>query len=82
MFPTNTDIYIWIHYRYKNNILPVIPCLITSYILDNPDKLKIYLDKNLNVNKMLDYIAQEYTKSKNNKILDLIIDYVEGKHES
>lgn len=74
-----TDIYIWIHYRYQNNILPIIPCLITTYILDNPNKLEIYLDKKLNVNKMLDYIASEYKNSKSNKILEMIIDYVEGK---
>ena len=79
---SNTDIYIWIHYRYKNNILPVIPCLITTYILNNPNKLNLYLDKKLNVNKLLDYIAKEYKDKKTNEILNMIIDYVEGKDES
>lgn len=82
MIPTNTDIYIWIHYRYKNNILPVIPCLITTYILEHPDKLNLYLDKKLNINKLLEYIASSYKDKKTNEILNMIVEYVEGKNES
>ena len=79
---SNTDIYVWIHFRYKNNVLPIIPCLLTTYILDNPEKLILYLDKKLNVDKLLDYVASEYKKTKSNKILEMIIEYVEGKDES
>lgn len=75
---TGTDIYIWTHSKYKNNILPEVPCLITTYLLANPNKVSIYLRKDLNVNKLLSVIAEAYSTNNSIKILDTIINYVEG----
>lgn len=75
---TGTDIYIWTHSKYKNNILPEVPCLITTYLLSNPDKVSTYLRKDLNVNKLLSVIAEAYSANNSVKILDTIINYVEG----
>ncbi len=73
----NTDIAIWIRNKYQNNIIPRIPEYITSYLLDNPNKINLYFNKDIKLNTMLDFIALEYKKNPNVKTIDLIIKYVE-----
>lgn len=73
-----TDIYVWSHTKYKNNIIPEIPCLITSYLIDNPDKVNKYLNKKLSVDKLLESVALVYSKTQNPNLLKMIIEYVES----
>ena len=79
MIINNIDINIWVHNRFKNNIIPVLPCLITTYLISNPEKLNLYLDKKLNVNKLLTHIASVYKDNKQLKLIDLITNYVENQ---
>ena len=78
LYLSNTDYYVWMHYKYKNTVFPILPELITSYIIDNPDKLDLYLDKKVKVDKLLEYVANKYKESKENKLLDYVIEFVEG----
>ena len=76
---SNTDIAIWIENKYKNNLYPELPKMITSYIIDNPDKLDLYLDKNIDTNKLFDHLYTTFKKTKKiNRVMKDIIAIVEG----
>ncbi len=76
------EINYFIHNKFKNNVLPRIPDLITSYLIDNPDKIDLYFDKNLNVDSILKYLASAFKETKNIKLLDEIVKYVEVHNET
>ncbi len=78
----NTDIKVWIHNKYQNNIIPRIPELITTYLLENKDKLNLYFNKNITINELLNYISKEFKNNPNAKLIDLITSYVEKNNES
>ena len=49
-------IYIAIHIRYANPIFPNLPILLTSYLLQNPEKKPLYLNPNISLSNLLKHL--------------------------
>lgn len=75
---SNEDIYIWINYKYKNCIFLDLPQRLIFYLLNNPDKVDIYLDKNINVKTILTKLADSYKENRNMNLLEEVIKIIEG----
>lgn len=66
-------IYNVINKKYQNNIIPNIPKLLVTYLLKNPDKIELYLRKEITIDNLLKNI--KYDKKTN--ILEKISKFVE-----
>ena len=75
---TNTDIYVWVHYRYQNPIIPRLPDLITSYLIENPNKMDYYFNPNITVSNLIKHLANSYSKNKEMNLLEEIKLFMEG----
>ncbi len=62
-----------INKKYQNNIIPNIPKLLVTYLLKNPDKIELYLRKEITIDNLLKNI--KYDKKTN--ILEKISKFVE-----
>lgn len=69
-----------IKHKYNNFILPEIVDIIKNYIFQNNDLHQLYLNKNINVEKLIKYIVFSKTESITEKfIFESIRSYIEGK---
>lgn len=75
---TNTDIYVWAHYKYQNQIIPILPDLITSYLLEYPNKMDYYFNPNITVFDLIKHLANSYSKSQEMDLLEEIKLFMEG----
>ena len=75
---TNTDIYVWTHYKYQNPIIPRLPDLITSYLIENPNKMDYYFNPNITVADLIKHLANSYSKNKEMNLLEEIKLFMEG----
>lgn len=73
------QIYMGILNKYKNNVFPQIPLLLLPYVLNNRDKVDMYLSKNINIHKILRHLNKLTKEKEEFKILDEIIKFVEEK---
>ena len=73
---SSTDIYVWINHKYKNNVFNKLPMIIWSYLIAHPEKVSWYLDEEINLEELLDYLSKQ-TITKEVSIIDLIINFVE-----
>ena len=73
------QIYMAIIDKYKNNIIPQIPLLIIPYVLENKDKVNLYLDRKIKIGNILKYLNKKSKEKGQIKIMDEIIEFVEGK---
>ena len=76
-YHSNIDISIWIENKYKNNIFPELHKALRKYIIDNPELLDIYMNKDINLDKILDYLALEYKKDKDIDLVKTVTYYIE-----
>ena len=70
-------IYMAIYCKYDNNILPQIPRVLVSYLLDNPGKIDFYLNKNIHVGMLLERLCKVFKEKEEINILEEIVQYVE-----
>lgn len=73
---SSTDIYVWINHKYKNNVFNKLPMIIWSYLIAHPEKVSWYLDEEINLDELLDYLSKQ-TITEEVSIIDLIINFVE-----
>ena len=73
----NLQIYVFVYYKYKNNVIPELPRILTSYLLMNPAKIPLYLNKNINVELILNQLAINYSNADSFDILEQIVKLVE-----
>lgn len=73
----NRQTYVFIQYKYKNNVIPELPRILISYLLMNPDKIPIYINKDINVELILNQLATNYSNDCSMDILEEIIKLVE-----
>lgn len=78
-YHSNTDLYVCLHDKYYNIIFPRLHELITTYVIENPNKKSKYLSNKIKTCDLLDYIAKRYKETKEEKLLEYTIEYVEGK---
>ena len=74
----NRQTYVFIQYKYKNNVIPELPRILISYLLMNPDKIPIYINKDINVELILNQLATNYSNDCSMDILEEIIKLVEN----
>lgn len=70
-------IYMAIYCKYDNNVLPQIPRVLVSYLLDNPGKIDFYLNKNIHIGMLLERLSTAFRTKEEINILEEIINYVE-----
>ena len=75
---TNTDIYVWVKYKYQNPIIPRLPEIITTYLLENPNKIDYYFNPNILVADLIKYLANSYSKNQEMDLLEEIKIFMEG----
>ena len=73
---SSTDIYVWINHKYKNNVFNKLPMIIWSYLIAHPEKVALYLSKDIYLDDLLDYLSKQ-TITEEVSIIDLIINFVE-----
>ncbi len=69
------QIYLSVYYKYDNNIIPTLPRIILTYLLQNPQKINLYINKDIHVGMILSYLSGKSLEEK--AILKEIIEYVE-----
>lgn len=79
---SNIDIYVWTQARYKNNLIPILPSIITGYLIDNPAKIDYYFNKGKGLNDLLDYLSKRFKENQTIKLLEEIINYMENPNET
>lgn len=73
---SSTDIYVWINHKYKNNVFNKLPMIIWSYLTAHPEKVALYLSKEINLDDLLSYLSKQQL-DENINLIDLIINYIE-----
>ncbi len=77
MNKNNHLLYLSLFLKYNNNLIPDLPRILLSYILQNPDKRKTYLSDSISTELILAKIAEVFSKSKQIDVLNEIIKFVE-----
>lgn len=73
----NRQTYVFIQYKYKNNIIPELPRILISYLLMNPEKISLYINNDINVELILNQLANNYSNNGSIDILEEIVKLVE-----
>ena len=71
------QLYVCLYFKYDNNIIPELPRILVSYLLDHPEKISFYINKTIHVGMILYMLAIKYAENPNIDILEEIIQYVE-----
>lgn len=80
MFNKNNHyIYTILFIKYDNDIMPDIPRVLVSYLIQNPNKVEYYISSKVHIGKILERLSDVFKENKNVDILDEIINYVEGE---
>ena len=69
------QIYLSVYYKYDNNIIPTLPRIILTYLLQNPHKVNLYINKDIHVGMILKHLSGKSLEEKD--ILNEIIEFVE-----
>lgn len=70
-------LYMAIYCKYDNNILPQVPKVLVSYLLDNPGKIDFYLNNKVHIGMILERLSNVFREKEEINILEEIIQYVE-----
>lgn len=70
-------LYMAIYCKYDNNILPQVPKVLVSYLLDNPGKIDFYLNSKVHIGMILERLSNVFREKEEINILEEIIQYVE-----
>ncbi len=70
-------LYMAIYFKYDNNLIPSIPKLLVSYLLDHPNKISLYLNKYIHIGIILERLCAIYQVKQNLDLLEEIIKFVE-----
>ena len=68
-------IHIVINNKYRNDIYPNLPKYLIVYLINNPDKISFYLNKDIDINEILKQINLSDIDDKN--VLKEIIKVIE-----
>ena len=72
-------IYVAVHNKYSNNILPQLPQLLSTYLLLNPDKANLYFMSKLSIDDILYCFFTKYKTDKDIDILLTLRELIEGE---
>lgn len=79
---SNIDISVWIRNKYKNPIIPIIPDLISAYLIHNPAKIDYYFNPNIRIEDLIYHLAKVFQFNKDIDLLGEIKSFIEGNNET
>ena len=71
-------IYVLVYEKYLNPILPQIPLILTNYLINHPEKIPMYINDNITIEKVLKKIHFLTNGDNIDSILETLIKCVEG----
>lgn len=72
-------IHMVINKKYHNEIYPNLPKQLIIYLLNNPNKIGFYINKHININKILKQL--KISKINNDTVLNEIIKIIEVEND-
>lgn len=78
-YRSDVDIHVWIENKYKNNVISFLPDLISAYLLEHPEDVNKFLNANVRISDLLDYLAKKYIEDNDIKIIEEVLDYVNSR---
>ena len=72
-------IYVASDIKFRNNVFPQLPFLVSSYLMVHPENAEIYFTKNIKIKDLLKYIHITFIRNKYTNIMDAVKDYIEGE---
>ena len=72
-------IYVASDIKFRNNVFPQSPFLVSSYLMVHPEKAEIYFTKNIKIKDLLKYIHITFIRNKYTNIMDAVKAYIEGE---
>ena len=48
--------------KYHNLQIPELPEIITNYVIQKQETIEMFLDKRIDIDELLEFIAQDYSK--------------------
>ena len=72
-------IYVASDIKFRNNVFPQLPFLVSSYLIVHPEKAEIYFIKNIKIKDLLKYIHITFIRNKYTNIMDAVKAYIEGE---
>lgn len=72
-------IYVASDIKFRNNVFPQLPFLVSSYLMVHPEKAEIYFTKNIKIKDLLKYIHITFIRNKYTNIMDAVKAYIEGE---
>lgn len=70
-------LYMAIYFKYDNNLIPTIPKLLVSYLLEYPSRINLYLNNHIHIGMILERLCLMYETKGDIDILEEIKQYVE-----
>ena len=67
-----------VYQKYTNPILPILPFILSYYLMHNPDKLSLYVNDELTLEDVLSKLHDLINGNNIDSILETIIKCVEG----
>lgn len=72
-------IYVASDIKFRNNIFPQLPYLISVYLMVHPEKAELYFTKKIKLKDLLRYIHITFIRNKYTNIMDAVVAYIEGE---
>ena len=72
-------IYVASDIKFRNNVFPQLPFLVSSYLMVHPEKAETYFTKNIKIKDLLKYIHITFIRNKYTNIMDAVKAYIEGE---
>lgn len=76
--PRTIDNQIWIYEKYKNNVIPSLPLIIYSYLLNHMDELGLFLYSKMDINDLLNYISNNTNINEKPILINLVKEYLKN----
>ena len=76
--PRTIDNQIWIYEKYKNNVIPSLPLIIYSYLLNHMDELGLFLYSKMDINDLLNYISNNTNINEKPILINLVKEYIKN----
>lgn len=72
-------IYVASDIKFRNNIFPQLPFLVSSYLMVHPEKAELYFTKDIKMKDLLKYIHVTFIRNKFKTIMEAVKAYIEGE---
>ena len=71
-------IYVASDIKFKNNVFPQLPFIISTYLMVYPEKAEMYFAKDIKLEDLLKHIHITFIRNKYSTVMDAVKTYIEG----